>query len=601
LADLSYPQQQFVIAALVAAAWMAIELVPERWWSRRRELVTRAARYLGGTVVASSALIFLRRHIDSTEPAMMWAVFLAVTLGAAVLLRHPQYLRRCAPKAGPDELGVLRFGIGLILAFMVARDDLVSTLLLPESMVRHHGLVWMLDAKLGDGEYGHWLLDIRDPTWVRLVYWTALLSGITTTIGLASRVSMPILAISYTLFYHTLCSYSHFFHVGLIPLLILYVLVFFPAGASFSVDAMIRRRRGLAPIEAPPEVWSRGVHVAWLIYGLSYWAAGASKLSQPLLWNGETLRLIAVRDSDWLLEFDPNLSQRLVAWGLDAWVFDPAAIAVLIAEVCAIWVLFSDRARRWFPPILIFFHIGVVVLQGIVFFDLILLPLVFVPARVYRRIGAKLRLPVASEADKRPEIEAVIERRHHSFARLLLIATIPGLVLTGWMFQREQFPLLTQWGMFQQSFRGHIITSNRIFAVYADGHRERTDLTKQIRSLNNTRFRDTLGFPTAGPDKPRSRKAQIQRIHDIFNAAAAVHNQGLPEDQHLVRFEIVKIYWDMENDPQNPDWGDPWKTMTYEVGDAPHPEMAKLDRRIKYLDAKKKKAQKKQATAAKQQ
>ncbi len=594
LCELSYPQQQFTSTAIVVALWMLIELIPGRWWSRGRTQATRAARFVGATTLVTLAMIYLRTHITRAPKPEMWVVFFAVLFGSAFMLSRREYLRRFVPRAGPDELGVVRFALGLILTYLVVRDDLVSTLLIPENMLRKHGMVWWLHAKLGSAS---WLLDIRNPVWLHVVEWTAIVSGFATMIGLFSRFAAPILVLSFTLFYHTLCSYSHFFHVGLVPLLILCVLLFFPIGASFSVDAVLRRRRNEPPIEAPPEVWAWGVYTAWLMYGLAYWAAGASKLAQPRFWNGETLRYFAVRDSDVLLKYDFDLAQQIVAWDLDGWVFWPAAIAVLIAEVGAIGVLFSDRARKCFPPIMVSFHLGVIFLQGIVFFDLILLPIAFIPASAYRKLGTKLGLGKFTAERPKPEFEVVVERHDRNLARLILVAVLPGLVATGWLFKRERFPLMTRWGMFEFPVRGQVIKSNRLYAVHEDGRRERTDLTDEIWALNNTRFRDTVGWP-APHSRAKNRKIGIERIQALVNSAGAEHNKDAAEGDRIVRYELEKVYWDMEKDRDDPDHGKPVGTMVFVVGDAQHPEIPALDRRIQREREKKKRE--KQAKRVKQ-
>lgn len=587
LSELTYPQQQFTVSTLVVALWMAIEVFPERWWPRRwpraREVVTTAARFVGGTVAVTLAMVYLRTHIAARPKPEMWAVFIAVTLISAFFLTRREYLRRFVPAAGPDELGVLRFAIGATLFYLVARDDLISSLLIPESMLRRYGMVWELQKKLGSAA---WLLDIRNPTWLRLVYWTALLSSLTTMLGLLSRISAPICALSFMLFYHTLCSYSHFFHVGLIPLLVLVVLLFFPTGASFSVDAIIRKRRGKHPITAQPEVWSRGVYAAWLMYGVSYWAAGGSKLAQKALWNGETLRRYAVKDSDLLMEFDFDLTQHLVAWNLDEWIFYPAAVAVLFVEVCALWVLFSGRARRWFPPLLVSFHVGVIYLQGIAFFDLMILPLAFIPARYYRQLGTKLRLgKFIGEGVSPPSIEKVVERRDRNLARVLLVAMLPALIATGWLFRVERFPLLTRWGMFEGAVRGDKIGSLRLYAVYADGSRVRTDLGDDIRALNNTRWRDTVVWPS---HNTRMRRIGLKRMQDLFNSTGALQNEGKPEAEHIVRYELDRNIWKVEEDRDNPNWGVTARTMVFVVGDEQHPqEQALWDREKRERDKKK--------------
>jgi predicted DCC family thiol-disulfide oxidoreductase YuxK len=80
-------------------------------------------------------------------------------------------------------------------------------------------------------------------------------------------------------------------------------------------------------------------------------------------------------------------------------VFVVLGIAGSVGEVMMIWLLFSRIARRIYPALMIFMHIGIVFLMNIVFLDLMLILLVFydftsVLTRVGKWLGAARRLQV---------------------------------------------------------------------------------------------------------------------------------------------------------------------------------------------------------------
>jgi predicted DCC family thiol-disulfide oxidoreductase YuxK len=178
-----------------------------------------------------------------------------------------------------------------------------------------------------------------------------------------------------------------------VPLYVMIVLSFTPCGDGWSVDRLRKISQGRAVPDAdrtsPVYGWSR--YVCWVMIALPYVTNGLSKLQDGGLfwWNPTNLRTNLYMDTLNPREYDWALSLHLTH--VPDIFFSLIGLFTLFSETFFGLVLFSRVARRIFPVAAIMMHIGIFLLQRILFLDLILLQLIFFDFTLIRKaIGGRL-------------------------------------------------------------------------------------------------------------------------------------------------------------------------------------------------------------------
>ena len=132
--------------------------------------------------------------------------------------------------------------------------------------------------------------------------------------------------------------------------------------------------------------WSR--YACWVVIALPYVANGLGKLKDGGLfwWNATNMRTMLYDDTLTPREFDWALSLHLTP--APDILFAMLGLFALLTETSFGLVLFSRIARRILPVMAIMMHIGILLLQRILFLDLILLQFVFFDfTRIRKMIG----------------------------------------------------------------------------------------------------------------------------------------------------------------------------------------------------------------------
>ena len=290
----------------------------------------------------------------------------------------PGFLDRAVQPTIPGALGLIRSWTCAVLLVMTLWEDLGSTTLLPRGMVRPKGVLYLLHAVPGFDTFleSAWALSAFEHLTAFL-----LLLGV---VGLATRVVVPASALCYLVMAGILREYAWFYHTGLLPIYVLAVLSFTPCGHGWSVDRLIRiaRNKPVPPgdLATPTYGWSR--YAVWTVIAVPYVAAGLSKLyyGGGLAWVGaENMKWILLRTSLAMMEFDFGISERLVAQ--PDLLFVILGCVGLLTELSFGLVLVSSWARLVLPGTMILVHLGILLLQNILFVDLILLLVVFYDLR----------------------------------------------------------------------------------------------------------------------------------------------------------------------------------------------------------------------------
>ena len=210
-----------------------------------------------------------RFNEEYSNGSVVMAIHASVVAAALSLLlfaiRSEKSLTRISKTVGvatPSSLGFIRFVVCGILFFDVLSQDLAGTADLPEEMRVHLGINKILhkftqhfDTFLSS----HALLD----GWQLLTEVSLFLA----MLGLLSRITLPLSALSYLILGGVLRAYSHNFHTGLIPSYCLYILVFTPCSDGFSLDRIAAMIRGKATVNdnQSSECYAQARFCVWLV------------------------------------------------------------------------------------------------------------------------------------------------------------------------------------------------------------------------------------------------------------------------------------------------------------------------------------------------
>ncbi|MDE3041919.1 MAG: DUF393 domain-containing protein [Nitrospirota bacterium] len=297
-------------------------------------------------------------------------------LGLALFMvtSSPTFFRKFVGEATPGVLGAMRVWICGILLLFTLLEDLPSIAWLPAETRHPAGVMALLYAL----PFGFDRLVASETGLHALQLLTELLLFLG-MVGYGTRLVIPLGAICFFLLGGILRDYSFNWHQGWLPLYLITILAFTPCRDGWSVDRLWRVLRG-QPVPdsgraAPVYGWSR--YACWVAIAVTYWETGLCKLRDGGLtwWDPSGLRATWYEDTLVPREFSWSLSLHLTQVP-DA-VIALAGAFVLVFESLWIMVLFSNTARKIFPPLTIMFHTGVLLLQKILFFDLMLLQLLF--------------------------------------------------------------------------------------------------------------------------------------------------------------------------------------------------------------------------------
>jgi hypothetical protein len=218
---------------------------------------------------------------------------------------------------------------------------------------------FLRDASAGVSYHDHfwepfiaWLPELPDRVWF-VMLWTGAAAAVLMMVGLWTR------AASVTTFavvaFNVLLSQTHFRHNRVFLAILLAGIALLPAGRVLSVDAWLRRRRGLLALTDVAPLWP-----LWLMraqVALVYLASGVSKLVDPDWFGGLVLWDRTVRHQHVL---DPT---PLPEWGIDLltsrWFFyivGPAAVLTELFIGLGLWFARTRLAAIW---VALVFHVSI--------------------------------------------------------------------------------------------------------------------------------------------------------------------------------------------------------------------------------------------------
>lgn len=467
-------------------------------------------------------------YIGAWRKDARWGVVAILAYqGLALASRRPRFAERFVPRATPAALGVIRALVAGVLLASALWEQLPSTALLPREMIHGAGVLRAL-----------YVLPIGFERFVASAPALAALQAASiallacAALGWRTRLTVPLAALAYLLLAGILRQYAWFYHTGLVPLYLLAVLAFTPCGDGFSLDRRRRERRGEPVADARVATldygWAR--FLVWTALALPYVEAGLSKLRRGGLdWAAPAnLKSILLIDTLNPMQFDFGLSLRLVH-APDAF-FAALAWATVIGEIGYGLVLFSRRARVVFPLVTMGMHLGIWLLQNVLFFDLILLQAIFLD---WRRLAGR-PAPIASVAPARGSWP----RRWRALLALLL---------TCWAARIEEFPF-TAMQMYSKPNLSGVIEWFAVSAQFEDGSVRRAPIEDAIPALRDARYRRVVrhGFREGGEPTARA----------FLAAFAAAHNAEAAAGERITAVEVQRRRWDFARDPDDPEHGE---------------------------------------------
>ncbi len=470
-------------------------------------------------------IVLLRRWPSIAFGGILW---LLGTLLLARVFAGRAFFDRYVKGATPGQLAAIRILTCAILLGSTIWENLASSALLPAELRQPMGVMRIFyslplrpDRLVGDAGA------------LEAFKWFTALILFCGMVGLATRIVIPLGALCYLLFGGILRQYSWFYHQGIMPLYLMMVLSFTPCGDGLSVDRLLKiaRKRPLPPADRPAPVYGWSRFACWIAIALPYAEAGLSKLRNGGLfwWDAHNLRPLLYSAA--LEPVTPNWARSLRLTHAPDILFEALGIAAISIELAYGAVLFSRVARRILPYAASCMHVGILFLQNILFYDMLLLQLVFVD---WSKVRAATTVPQPTRA-----------ARDGALFPLAVSAMVVALALV-WVFRVEFYPL-TGWPMYSYRELSAEVVYMRVYGRDESGAVFRAYISNAIPALAGTRalpYVRKCFDPIDGGD--------IHLCRGLLSAAAGAYNRTAPPGRRIVQFQIQKWSWDLRAFPRDP-------------------------------------------------
>ncbi|MCB0378304.1 MAG: hypothetical protein KDD33_07415 [Bdellovibrionales bacterium] len=440
----------------------------------------------------------------------------------------------------PQQLGWIRICVTLGLSILAWKDDIMTTLILPEDYAYYwYGPMATLFKSFPN------IFAYRDPSFLFFLKWGTRGFLLLSLFGVFTRFSMIAAFLFYLVFYYVQILYTHFYSSGYMPLILLFFLLFMPCTA-LSVDNWVRKRFLNKAAKPDPDLdCGPAVYACFAAYGLSYYVCALSKwLLDPYWAAANNMKKYLAGDAAALIDqtFGLDLTPTYVQMGGPDSVFFFLGTFALLAETAGIFILFSKWARWIVPPMLMSFHLGTFFFQKFIFPEMLLAACMFIPIG-YLLPKASFKLPALNKS--------------FPVYRVALSCLLIAHVVSGWSSNHKVYPLSNTWNMYAASGYAEKTWYNFYFLNLRNGERIKTDLTDQIRFLGQAKWHSISYWP-------RDEKEEA-RLKALFNNYAKLYNETRPPELQIVSIDFVHFIWDFVNDYANPNHGNPDKALRFDV------------------------------------
>lgn len=486
------------------------------------------------------------REWDRTVP---WTALCSLLFFAfAWATSRPRFVRSQLASVRPADLGAIRVLVCTILLISSLWENLHSTARLPKALAQPMGVIQLLYAlPIGFDAF------VQHETALWLFEWFTPIVLFLGVIGWNTRVVVPLGFSAYLVLAGILRQYSYMYHTGMAPLYILGVLALTPCGDGASLDRLRRLARGL-PVHSdePSSVYGWSRLACWSVPVMAYLAAGLGKLRDGgLAWFDATnMKANLLADSLNTMQFSWGVSLKLVS-APDA-LFTLLGVASVALELSFGLVLFSPRARLILPFAMAGMHLGILVLQHILFFDLILMQIMFLDLSGWRRrIGRWIE-----HWANLPHPTWIIRRAARGSYKSLAFACVSTALLC-WLGKIEFYPL-SAWQMYNHPKLSGQISYFRVLAHYDSGSTERAPLESCSWSLaEDARYFRLIGY--AFDDAHRV------TLNRSLDECAAMLNAERLIGKRVTGFEIQRWEWNFRARPEDPRFGEMVDRYVYEL------------------------------------
>jgi hypothetical protein len=369
-----------------------------------------------------------------------------------------------------------------------------------------------------------------------------------------TRVVLPLAALCCLVVGGILRQYCWFYHTGLIPLYMLAALSFTPCADAWSLD---RRRwatqgKGLPDPRSPAIIYGFSRHLCWAVIAILYFEAGLSKLRNGgFFWRqADSMRGILYEASLNVTVFDWSLGLALRdAPGLLSALL---GITLVVVEIGYIAALFSPLARVIFPLAMVATHVGILLLQDILFFDLILLQLLFVDVDA---VATRWR---GADACIHPRALAASIRPFTKKRRLLLVGVVSGLaslMIVCWLYRVQRYPL-TSMQMYSRPSSSGVVTYYKVLAHYQSGLVDKAPIQDSIPAIAtiDSRYRAAIrgAFRPSGPGWDQR---GVGVCRDFLRSVTSAYNAKHSTNDPIRTLEVQQWIWNFLAYPQDSEHG----------------------------------------------
>ena len=398
-------------------------------------------------------------------------LFIVFIVTFSLWVKRCDFLKQNTEEGAELQLGFIRILTCCISLYLVARDNPLQTLALPIEWAYPKTFVHLL---FGDT----WVSLIRSDFYLDSLWSVALLSLACGALGLFTRVSLAIGALSSLLLYDLFSAFTHLFHTGLLPLQLLLTLTFLPCGSRLSIDSF--RKAVHLPLAPTDTKYRHSLYLCWLVYAMAYLNAGLSKISAGMQWFiPNNLLGYTIADSLSLIQYDFNITPHLARIAPD-WIFCMGALLAVAIESSAILLLINRAARVVIPFLIGGLHLFIFAIHEFPFFDLLILPFIFFPISVV--------VPKQFHEPPPPLVEAPITHQK----RALWCTMLAGILISPQIHKVKVYPILDTWDMYSTPQIADHTSYYKIFRISSDGNKVRTDFQDTFSMFREAKWQDVL-------------------------------------------------------------------------------------------------------------
>jgi hypothetical protein len=366
-------------------------------------------------------------------------------------------------------------------------------------------------------------------------WWTTLWLAFALA-GIATPFSHPVGTVSFLVLGGMIRNATFFFHLGMMPLYVACVLIGVPG--ILRIVGHCTRCSSLEHRDVVAKTWA--VRTTWLVIGLVYFLAGASKLRNGgLAWmEADNFRRIVIQDTLNPMLFGFPYGLYLNDW--PDWCVEAIAGFALISELAFAAIWFSRAARIVMPCVGLAMHASILLFQNVCFPDLILLQAVLIVEWCIMErsesVAESPRSPRMSDYIAEPAhlpTVAVSTSIGHVWAiGALLYVTVAVTLCEVWLFEIEYYPF-TSWQMYSNADVSGCAEFIRIQAHGSDGQIVESRPEDLIGIMRDSRYRPML----------RHAHGQEKRAAKMFAVCKETANGG-DERNQVVSFSVEYYSWD---------------------------------------------------------